>query len=320
MGVVYQAWDDELGVAVALKVIKPEVSADPRVAAEVEHRFKREFLLARQVTHKHVVRTHDIGEMDGVKYLTMPFIEGRDLAHALRDEGRLPVARALQIARQIAEGLAAAHEAGVVHRDLKPENVMIDADEQAVIMDFGISRSETTADGTMTRTATGTIVGTMEYMAPEQASGQRTDHRADIYSLGLILYDMLAGRSRVAKAGTAIAELTERLQTPPRPLPSAAPSVPAVDAIIARCTRADPAKRYQTAAELVADLNLLGADGQPLRRARVPRAPRWRRRSSRPARHRRGRRTLASLPDRNRSGQGAERRTRPGQRAGGRLR
>ena len=269
MGVVYQAWDDELGVAVALKVIKPEVGADPRAASEVEHRFKRELLLARQVTHKHVVRIHDIGEMDGIKYLTMPFIEGRDLAHVLRDEGRLPVARALQLARQIAEGLAAAHEAGVVHRDLKPENVMIDADEQAVIMDFGISRSESTAGATMTRTATGTVVGTMEYMAPEQASGQRTDHRADIYSFGLILYDMLAGRSRVAKAGTAIAELTERLQTPPRPLPCAAPSVPAVDAIIARCTQADPAKRYQTAADLLADLNLLGADGQPLGRARV---------------------------------------------------
>ena len=106
-------------------------------------------------------------------------------------------------------------------------------------------------------------------MAPEQANGERTDHRADIYSLGLILYDMLAGRSRVAKAGTAFTELMERLKTPPRPLPSAAPSVPAVDAIIARCTQADPAKRYQTAAELLADLGLLGADGQPLRRARV---------------------------------------------------
>ncbi len=269
MGVVYQAWDDELGVAVALKVIKPEVSADPRVASEVEHRFKRELLLARQVTHKHVVRIHDIGEMDGIKYLTMPFIEGRDLAHVLREEGRLPVARALQVTKQIAEGLVAAHEAAVVHRDLKPENVMIDADEQAVIMDFGISRSESTAGATITRTATGKMVGTLEYMPPEQAGGQRTDHRADIYSLGLILYDMLAGRSRVAKAGTAISELTERLRTPPRPLPSAAPSVPAVDAIIARCTQADPAKRYQTAAELLADLNLLGVDGQPLRRARM---------------------------------------------------
>ena len=200
MGVVYQAWDDELGLAVALKVIKPEVSADPWVASKVEHRFKRELLLARQVTHKHVVRIHDIGEINGIKYLTMAFIEGRDLAHVLRDEGRLPVARALQVTKQIAEGLVAAHEAAVVHRDLKPENVMIDADEQAVIMDFGISRSETPAGARITQTATGTIVGTLEYMAPEQASGQRTDHRADIYSLGLILYDMLAGRSRVAKA------------------------------------------------------------------------------------------------------------------------
>ena len=266
MGVVYQAWDDELGVAVALKVIRPDVSADPRASSDLEHRFKRELLLARQVTHKHVVRIHDIGEIDGIKYLTMPFIEGRDLAHALRGEGRLPIAKALQVTKQIAEGLAAAHEAGVVHRDLKPENIMIDADDQAVIMDFGISRSERSA-GAMTQTATGTIVGTMEYMAPEQASGQHADHRADIYSLGLILCDMLTGRSRVARAGTGIAELMERLQTPPRPLPCATPSVPAVEAIVRRCTDADPAKRYQTAAELIDALNRLGPDGQPLRRA-----------------------------------------------------
>lgn len=109
MGVVYQAWDDELGLAVALKIIKPEVSADPSLASKVEHRFKRELLLARQVTHKHVVRIHDIGEIDGIKYLTMAFVEGRDLTHVLRDEGRLPVTRALQVARQIAEGLVAAH-------------------------------------------------------------------------------------------------------------------------------------------------------------------------------------------------------------------
>src|SRR5947207_10705563 len=138
MGVVYQAWDAELGVAVALKVIRPEVSSDPYAAREVERRFKRELLLARQVTHKHVVRIHDLGEIDGIKYLTMPYIEGRDLAQVLREEGHLGVQQGLRFAKQIADGLLAAHEAGVVHRDLKPENVMIDLENQAQIMDFGI--------------------------------------------------------------------------------------------------------------------------------------------------------------------------------------
>jgi len=148
------------------------------------------------VTHKHVVRIHDLGEIDGIKYITMPYIEGRDLADVLRDRGRLPVGEALRIGRQIAAGLVAAHEAGVVHRDLKPENIMIDQDGQALIMDFGISRSATA--GTATATAAGAIMGTLEYMAPEQARGGTVDHRADQYSFGLILYDMLAGRHRVA--------------------------------------------------------------------------------------------------------------------------
>src|SRR5688500_4753262 len=117
---------------------------NPITAADVERRFKRELLLARQVTHKHVVRIHDLGEVDGIKYLTMPYIEGRDLATMLREAGTLTVPVALRIARQVASGLQAAHEAGVVHRDLKPENVMIDGDDlhhNALIMDFGISRS-----------------------------------------------------------------------------------------------------------------------------------------------------------------------------------
>src|SRR5262245_54968613 len=141
MGAVYQAWDQELGVAVALKVIRPEATADPAAAADMERRFKRELLLARQVTHTNVVRIHDLGELRGIKYITMPFVQGHDLATCLKHDGRLPVARALTIARQIASGLAAAHQAGVIHRDLKPANVMIGENEHALIMDFGIARS-----------------------------------------------------------------------------------------------------------------------------------------------------------------------------------
>src|SRR5262249_39659155 len=142
MGAVYQAWDSELGVAVAIKVIRPEATVDPAAAADVERRFKRELVLARQGTHKNVARTHDLGEINGIKYITMRYVDGSDLATTLRHAGQLATSRALHIARGIVAGLAAAHKAGVVHRDLKPANIMIEADSgEAVIMDFGIARS-----------------------------------------------------------------------------------------------------------------------------------------------------------------------------------
>ena len=140
MGAVYQAWDAELGVAVALKVIRTD---HRQVTAELEQRFKNELLLARQVTHKSVVRIHDLGEIDGIKYITMPYVDGQDLATLLRAKGTLPLATTMQVARQMADGLQAAHEAGVVHRDLKPANVMLSTGDEihAFIMDFGISTS-----------------------------------------------------------------------------------------------------------------------------------------------------------------------------------
>ena len=215
MGAVYQAWDEELGVAVALKVIRPEVTRDATAAQDIERRFKQELLLARQVTHKNVVRIHDLGEIDGIKYITMPYIKGADLATVLREE-RLPVTKVMALARQVAAGLQAAHEAGVVHRDLKPANIMIDG-EHAVIMDFGIARSTSRVGTTSARAAAaggvagiavdsdepresretiaGEVIGTIEYMAPEQARGEPVDQRADIYAFGLIVYDMLTGRA-----------------------------------------------------------------------------------------------------------------------------
>jgi serine/threonine protein kinase/tetratricopeptide (TPR) repeat protein len=141
MGAVYQAWDQELGVAVALKVIRPDATTDPAAAIEMERRFKRELLLARQVTHPNVVRIHDLGDLKGVKYISMPYIEGEDLSTRLKRDGKLPIGEALSIARQVSRGLAAAHSAGVVHRDLKPANIMLNKDGQALIMDFGIARA-----------------------------------------------------------------------------------------------------------------------------------------------------------------------------------
>jgi tetratricopeptide (TPR) repeat protein len=260
MGVVYQAWDEELGLAVALKIIRPEVMSDPLTAADIERRFKRELLLARQVTHRHVVRIHDLGEVDGVKFLTMPFIEGRTLAGTLAQEGKVPVGRALQIVREIGDGLMAAHAAGVVHRDLKPENVMLDADGHAVIMDFGISRSLT---GTGAGTAMGSVVGTLEYMSPEQAKGEVADQRADIYALGLMLYDMLVGRRRFATGTNALSEAMARMQHAPAPVRTFEASIPEpIERIVARCLEPDPAKRYQTVSDLLTELNRLDADGR----------------------------------------------------------
>jgi tetratricopeptide (TPR) repeat protein/tRNA A-37 threonylcarbamoyl transferase component Bud32 len=268
MGVVYQAWDAELGVAVALKVIRPEVLHDIESAREVERRFKRELVLARQVTHKHVVRIHDLGELDGIKYLTMPFVEGENLADRLRRQGKLAVAQSLAIAKQIASGLEAAHEVGVVHRDLKPENIMISADDCALIMDFGISRSVGGAS-TATATALGAVIGTLEYMAPEQAQGQAVDHRADIYSFGLLVYDTLVGRQRIAARDNAMSELMGRMQHGPAPLRTIDPAIPEpFERIIARCLQPAADARYATTTELIRDLESLTPDGHQRSSAR----------------------------------------------------
>jgi len=275
MGVVYQAWDQTLEVPVALKVIRPDASGDPDAAQEIERRFKRELLLARQVTHRNVVRIHDIGEVNGIKYISMPFVEGRDLAAVLAEAGRLPLARAIEIVRQVAAGLAAAHDAGVVHRDLKPENVMIDAEGRALIMDFGISRSVGPAATSTGLTVAGAIVGTLEYMAPEQAQGSAVDHRADVYSLGLMLYDMLAGRVRASRQTSPVSEMMQRLAAPPPALRTLVPETPeAIERIVLRALEPDPARRYQTVSELVADLDAFER-GPVTGRAGGPRMAIW---------------------------------------------
>ncbi len=320
MGVVYQAWDEVLSVAVAMKVIRRTADVTPAGLEDVERRFKRELLLARQVTHKNVVRIHDLGEVDGTKYITMTFVDGDDLATTLRKEGRLPVPRVLRLARQIASGLNAAHEASVVHRDLKPANIMIDADDLALIMDFGIalsaaspgstSRSATTisaavpvngndetiavtadsetvgpyADETVIAPAadallnppsgggsrratdnsvsTGRVVGTLDYMSPEQSKGQSVDHRTDIYALGLILTDLLLGVRERPAGVTPWDALTARIARAPEPLATRDAGVPAAfDAVITKCLQLDPDDRYATTSELVAALSRLDDDG-----------------------------------------------------------
>ena len=253
MGAVYQAWDAELGVTIALKVIRG------RASQEAEHRFKRELLLARQVTHKSVVRIHDLGEMSGVRYITMPYIHGDNLGTILRRERSLSISRALHVAKQIAAGLEAAHDAGVVHRDLKPSNIMVEEDH-ALIMDFGLSASRD-------EMPTGTVVGTIEYMAPEQSKGESVDGRADIYSFGLILYEMLTGfRNRPLDTTARIAALNKRVAEGLPSIRALDPAFPeALEAVVMRCLQVDPTSRFQTAADLLAALNLLDDAGQPIR-------------------------------------------------------
>ena len=271
MGCVYHAFDAELGVDVAVKVIRPEIACDPEGAAEIERRFKRELLLARQVSHRNVVRIHDLGDINGTKYITMAYVEGADLAALLAREGRLPVARVVRLARQIAAGLRAAHDEGVVHRDLKPGNIMIGAADHAQIMDFGIARSAAADSGA--RTVAG-IVGTVDYMAPEQAHG-RADARADIYAFGLILHDLLLGRRVAPRGENALAGLIARMTAAPRGPRAADPSVPeALDAIVTKCLQPDPADRYQATGDLVAALDRIDDAGRLLPvpiGARIPR-------------------------------------------------
>ena len=277
MGAVYQAFDADLDVLVALKVIRTEAGGDLDETRAIERRFKQELLLARQVTHKNVVRIHDLGEIDGIKYITMSYIDGEDLASLLKREGKLEVPRAVRIMRQVVSGLVAAHEAGVVHRDLKPANIMIDGDN-AIIMDFGIARSSSAqadvrgstdpATGihrthTYQSTVAGTIVGTIAYMAPEQAKGDPVDQRADVYALGLIASDMLVGPRK--RPQQTFEDLRRDSDDPPAPLRLIDPELPAaLEAVVLRCLQRHPSRRYQTSAELLAALDRLDAKGHLL--------------------------------------------------------
>ena len=186
MGRVYRAHDTKLNEEVALKLIKPEIAAEKRVI----ERFRNELKTARKITHKNVCRMYDFHEEGKTLYLTMEYVRGEDLKSLIHRTKALTVGASLAIARQVAEGLAEAHKLGIVHRDLKPGNIMIDKEGQAKIMDFGISRS-LAGGGT---TAEGAIIGTPEYMSPEQVEGKEADQRSDIYALGIILFEMVTGR------------------------------------------------------------------------------------------------------------------------------
>ncbi len=246
MGTVYKAYDSKIREFVAIKLLKPEIASD----VEVIDRFRNEIKLARQVAHRHVCRMYDLDEEWLSIYISMEYVPGEDLKSFIRRSGHLNEAKALALARQICEGLSEAHRLGVVHRDLKPQNIMIDREGNAKIMDFGIARSLHTRGAT----GTGVIIGTPEYMAPEQAEAKDVDHRADIYALGVILFEMVTGRLPFEGETPLSIVLKHRNEPPSDPRTMNAQLSPAMSGVILRCLEKSRDRRYQSAADLLEDL------------------------------------------------------------------
>ncbi|MDY7094714.1 MAG: protein kinase [Acidobacteriota bacterium] len=255
MGMVYRALDERLDIPVALKLLRPDRAGNEKLRA----RFRQELILARQVSHRNVVRIHDLGEVGEIYFLTMDFVEGQSLKEILESSGRLDPAEAVDIGRQLARGLNAAHREGVVHRDLKPGNILVSPAGRAYITDFGIASSASAAG----LTVTGSIIGTPDYLSPEQARGEKADHRADLYALGLILYEMLTGDLPFA-GGSLTEVLAQRISGRPENLLDARRDIPPeLAAVVQRCLENDPDRRYQSAEEIGRDLST-GQAPEPL--------------------------------------------------------
>jgi tetratricopeptide (TPR) repeat protein/predicted Ser/Thr protein kinase len=247
MGAVYKAKDRELDRFVALKVIRRDLASNAAIVA----RFKQELLLSHQVTHKNVIRIYDLADADGVKFITMEFIEGADLRRLLMERGKYTPEEAVETIRETCFALYAAHSVGVIHRDLKPQNIMRDMQGRTLVMDFGLARS-VDSDG---MTNTGALVGTMEYMSPEQAVGKELDQRSDIFALGLVFFELLTGNTPY-KADTAIASLLKRNQERAIPAVDMDPSIPkGLSDIVAKCLEREVDQRYQTVQEILNDLD-----------------------------------------------------------------
>src|SRR5262249_10960599 len=243
MGLVYKALDRDLDDLVAIKTLRSEaLSADPTLL----DRFKQEIRLARRISHPNILRTPDLGEFGGLRFLSMEFVKGITLRQLLDQDQLLPTPVALRIAKQMCAGLAAAHEVGVIHRDMKPQNILIEPTGGLKIMDFGIARL--TEDRGMT--ATGTVVGTPDYMSPEQARGVALDFRSDIYSTGVVIYEIFTGFLPF-EGDTPLAVVLKHAQEKPPAPQSKTPRIdPRSAAIALKCLQKDPADRYQTVNEL----------------------------------------------------------------------
>ncbi|MEW5900455.1 MAG: protein kinase [Acidobacteriota bacterium] len=242
MGKVYKVFDNKIQDTVALKLIRPELASRPKTLA----RFRDEIRLSRKITHKNICRMHDINEEHGIPYITMEYVPGEDLKSIVRMMGRLSPAQTVSLGRQVCEGLAEAHRLGIVHRDLKPRNIMVDREGNARIMDFGLARSLEEKGITGGRL----MVGTAEYMSPEQVEGNPTDGRSDIYSLGAILFEMVTGRLPFEGDSALSIALKHKTEPPPDPRKLNLRVPDALAEVILKCLKKNSAQRYQTAQEL----------------------------------------------------------------------
>lgn len=248
MGAVYKAHDKELDRTIALKLIRPDLARNP----EMVRRFKQELILARQVRHKNVIRIFDLGQADGIKFITMDFVEGHDLRALLKEKGKFPPTEAARIMLQICRALEAAHGEHVIHRDLKPQNIMLDGKGRVYVMDFGIARSVHVPG----MTQTGVLIGTPEYMSPEQARGENLDQRSDIFSLGVIFYEILTG-TKPYPSDIPLATLWKRMQEPVTPPLKIDPSLPVtLNDIVVKALQIEPENRFATAREMAHQLEI----------------------------------------------------------------
>jgi serine/threonine protein kinase len=264
MGTVYRARDLKLGREVALKVLAPELATD----SERLSRFEQEARAASALSHPNIVHIYDVGESGGMRYIAMELAEGKTLRRVL-DDAPLAADRLLDLAHQLAEGLAKAHAAGIVHRDLKPENVMVSEEGLVKILDFGLAKLSAAAFpldsemATLARTRHGMLIGTVEYMSPEQASGRSADSRSDQFSLGLILYEMATGKIAFQRE-TAAQTLASIIESAPPPMASLNPRLPhGLERVVNRCLSKDPAARYADTRELARDLKTLSTTAAP---------------------------------------------------------
>ncbi len=252
MGKVYKALDTDLKEKVAIKLIKPEVAADKNTI----ERFRNELKFARKIRHKNVCQMYDLNREEGTHYITMEYVHGEDLKRLIRKMGQMSAGQVISIAVQVCEGMAEAHRLGVVHRDLKPQNIMVDEEGNARIMDFGIARS-VKGKGI---TGAGVMIGTPEYMSPEQVEGKDSDQRSDIYSLGVILYEMVTGRVPFEGDTPFTIGVKHKSEAPRNPKELNTQIPEDLSHLILRCMEKDKEKRYQGAEELLSELEKIKKD------------------------------------------------------------
>src|SRR5262245_11403384 len=283
MGEVYKARDTRLDRIVAIKVLPEHVASDP----DLRGRFEREAKAISSLNHAHICTLHDVGSEAGVEFLVMEYLEGETAAQRL-EKGPIPIQQVLRCGVEIAEALDRAHRQGVTHRDLKPGNVML-TKSGVKLLDFGLAKlkpvplergagSAPTAAADLT--GSGTILGTLQYMAPEQVEGKAVDHRADIFAFGAILYELATGK-KAFEGGSQASLIGAILRDEPQPISALQPlSPPALDALVATCLAKDPDERWQSAADVGRQLRLMQGSGSSALTAEAavpkPRAARWR--------------------------------------------